>query len=81
MAVQGLGMTPDGNDILFVDHSVYQWGILDEISATAYYVGKYQLGYDVSEKLLKNSNIPEFHKERINSNKNFYLAELNRLNS
>jgi glycosyltransferase involved in cell wall biosynthesis len=81
VASQGLNLPLPGEDALFIDSSVYDWGILDEISATAYYVGKYQLGYDVSEKLLKSSNIPEFHRERIESNKKIYMAELDKLNS
>jgi glycosyltransferase involved in cell wall biosynthesis len=81
VAAQGLNLPVPGEDALFVDVSVYDWGILDEISATAYYVDKYQIGYDCSKKLLENSGVPEFHKERILNNKNIYLAELNRLNS
>jgi glycosyltransferase involved in cell wall biosynthesis len=81
VAVQGLDLSMPGEYSLFVDSYVYDWGILDEISATAFYVGKYKLGYEVSDKLLKNTNIPEFHKERIMSNKKIYKAELDKLNN
>ena len=73
MAVQGLGMVPDGNDILFVDHSVYQWGILDEIGTTAFYVQKYHMGLAACEKLLSEPYLPNEHRERVTKNKEVYV--------
>jgi hypothetical protein len=73
MAVQGLGMSPDGKDILFVDHSVYQWGILDEIGTTAFYVQKYHMGLAACEKLLSEPYLPNEHRERVTKNKEVYV--------
>jgi ABC-type dipeptide/oligopeptide/nickel transport system ATPase component len=76
MASQGLTLNPDSNDILFVDHSVYQWGILDEVGTTAYYVGKYHMGLAACEKLLSETYLPEIHRERVQKNREAYVKVL-----
>jgi len=76
MASQGLSLNADNNDILFVDHSVYQWGILDEVGTTAYYVGKYHMGLAACEKLLSEPYLPEIHRERVQKNRDAYIKVL-----
>jgi glycosyltransferase involved in cell wall biosynthesis len=55
-------------DILFVPDIVYNFGILDEISATAFYAGHPMVGYIATEKLLKSGKIPPDELPRIQKN-------------
>jgi len=76
IAAQALSLPAQNEDILFVDHSVYQWGILDEIATTAFYVGKVHMGLAACEKLLSEPYLPEEHRERIRNNKAVYLKAI-----
>ena len=76
VASQGLNLAPFNEDILFVDNSVYQWGILDEVATTAFYVGKHHLGLAACEKLLSEPYLPQEHRERIENNKKIYIKTL-----
>ena len=58
-------------DILFVDHSVYEWKAKDELAVSAYWVGNYQLCYDLCLELLANPTIPERDKQRFQENLRF----------
>jgi glycosyltransferase involved in cell wall biosynthesis len=80
VASQALTIPAPTEDILFVDHSVYQWGILDEIATTAFYVGKIHMGLSACEKLLNDSHMPEVHRERIQKNKDVYLKAVSDFN-
>lgn len=55
-------------DILFIQDDVYRWGILDEVSATAFYANQAQVGYEASKILLENNLIPPMHKQRVLQN-------------
>jgi hypothetical protein len=66
---------------LFVDKAVYQWGILDEISTTAFYVGKIHMGLAACEKLLSEPYMPEEHRPRIQKNKEVYLKAVSEFNA
>jgi len=60
-------------DILFIAGDVYEWQMLDEVSATAFYVGQLEEGLDATNKLLeKLDKIPESEHDRIRSNKVMY---------
>jgi glycosyltransferase involved in cell wall biosynthesis len=76
VAAQGLSLPLQNDDILFVDRSVYDWGILDEIATTAFYVGKFHMGLAACEKLLSENYIPEEHRERINNNRIIYIKAI-----
>ena len=56
------------HDILFIQDDVYRWGILDEVSATAFYANQAQVGYETSKILLENNLIPPMHKQRVLQN-------------
>jgi glycosyltransferase involved in cell wall biosynthesis len=73
---QALTLPLQNDDILFVDHSVYQWGILDEIATTAFYVGKIHMGLAACEKLLAEPYLPDEHRERIKNNRTVYLKAI-----
>ena len=54
-------------DILFVNKDVYDFMIMDEISATAFYCHEFEEGIRVSRKLL-SLNLPDGYKDRIRNN-------------
>lgn len=76
IAAQGLTLPKPTEDILFVDGSVYEWGILDEIATSAYYVGKFHMGLAACEKLLSEPFMPPEHRERVMNNKNIYMKTI-----
>ena len=59
---------PLTKDILFVDHSVYEWKAKDELAVSAYWVGNYQLCHDLCIELLFNPAVPEQNKKRFLDN-------------
>ena len=59
---------PLTKDILFVDHSVYEWKAKDELAVSAYWVGNYQLCHDLYVELLFNPAVPEQNKKRFLDN-------------
>ena len=60
-------------DILFIAGDVYSWQMLDELSASAFYVGEFEDGLKATNSLLEKLNeIPESEHERIKSNKALY---------
>ena len=62
---------PLTKDILFVNHSVYEWKAKDELAVSAYWVGNYQLCHDLCLELLANPTIPERDKQRFQENLRF----------
>ena len=67
---------PLNNDILFVDHSVYEWKAKDELAVSAYWVGNYQLCHDLCVELLANPSIPAKDKQRFAENLKFAQEHL-----
>lgn len=78
-AAQALSIPQPTEDILFVDHAVYQWGVLDEIATTAFYAGRLNMGLAACEKLLSDGFVPPEHRERIEKNKDSYVRALNQI--
>ena len=62
---------PLTKDILFVNHSVYEWKAKDELAVSAYWVGNYQLCHDLCLELLANPTIPERDRQRFQENLRF----------
>lgn len=79
IAAQGLTIPQPTEDILFVDHAIYQWGILDEIATTAFYAGRLNMGLAACEKLLSDPHLPQEHRERVQKNKDSYVRALNQI--
>jgi len=73
MASYGLSIPMPQDQILFVDTSNYQWGILDEVATTAAHVGKHHMGLAACEKLLSEPYLPDDQRERVKNNRNLYL--------
>lgn len=67
---------PLNKDILFVDHSVYEWKAKDELAVSAYWVENYQLCHDLCIELLANPTIPESDKQRLAKNLKFAQEHL-----
>ena len=61
------------NDILFISKDIYDWMCLDELAATAYYMGDLDNGYKASRILVERiSQIPPEHHKRIKENLGHY---------
>jgi len=61
------------NEILFVDHANYSWGILDEVATTAFYAGRIHMGLAACEKLLSEPYMPDDQRPRVESNRKAYM--------
>ncbi|TGU53169.1 glycosyltransferase [Mesorhizobium sp. M00.F.Ca.ET.186.01.1.1] len=73
-ARRGLDLTePVG---LFVQPWVYQYGLLDEFSVSAYWAGAYRESLDASLKLLASDKLPRDMLERVGSNARFAADKL-----
>ena len=75
-AKAGLDTPFPENDILFISHDLWDWTLLDEVAATAYYLQRFDEGLAITEKLLRNKNVPKENIERIQQNRQFYLDAL-----
>jgi len=62
------------NLTLFVRKWIYEYGILDELSICAYYIGKYKESYDLCDYILKSTDNPD--RERIEQNKKYSEEKL-----
>tara|TARA_R100001015_G_C4623770_1_gene181674 strand:+ start:138 stop:1442 length:1305 start_codon:yes stop_codon:yes gene_type:complete len=72
-ATMGSKLPFPSEDILFIAGDIYEWQMLDEVSATAFYVGQLDEGLHATNVLLtKLDKIPESEHDRIRSNKNMY---------
>ena len=68
--------TPLNKDILFVDHSVYEWKAKEELAISANSVGNYQLCHDLCVELLFNSAVPESNRKLLLDNLMFAKEHL-----
>ena len=59
---------PLNKDILFVDHSVYEWKAKEELAISANSVGNYQLCHDLCVELLFNPVVPEPNRKLLLDN-------------
>lgn len=66
-------------DILFVPDIVYNFGILDEVSSTAFYAGHPMVGYIATEKLLKSGMVPAEELPRVQKNFEEYKKAIDNL--
>jgi len=64
---------PTCTDILFVDASVYQWRVWDEVAVAASYCpGQIELGRQAMRRLLQEQAFPEHERSRIVANQRFF---------
>jgi len=81
MASHALSIPIPTDNILFVDKGNYLWGILDEIAATAAYVGKFHMGLAACDKLLSEPHLPPEQRERVVANRNLYFDTVSKMNA
>ena len=67
---------PLNKDILFVDHSVYEWKAKEELAMSANSVGNYQLCHDLCVELLFNLAVPESNRKLLLDNLMFAKEHL-----
>jgi len=61
---------------LFVDETIYQWKVFDELSVAEYNIGMYALSYHHCIEALKSENIDQNNKLRIEANAKFSLERM-----
>jgi GR25 family glycosyltransferase involved in LPS biosynthesis/glycosyltransferase involved in cell wall biosynthesis len=61
---------------LFVEPWRYEYGILDEVAVTAFWVGKYQESLDASQRLLREGKMPQQMLDRVKKNAEFAAEKL-----
>lgn len=62
---------PRPNDILFLDHTVYDWRALDELAVSAFYVGQHKQALAAADRLLSEGKLPESERARVDANREF----------
>ncbi len=67
---------PLSKDILFVDKWIYDYGLLLELSICAYWIGKYEECYQISQKLLNNTQLPLNVRACVEKNLSFAQTKL-----
>ena len=60
----------------FVEHWVYDYGLLDEFSVNAYWIGNYNECLDSCQELLYFEELPDYMKDRILSNAKFAAQKM-----
>jgi glycosyltransferase involved in cell wall biosynthesis len=64
------------DDVLFVDHTVYNWRARDEWSICAYWCGGYAESARLCRELLADPQLPDAERARVQSNLEFSLPHL-----
>ena len=62
---------------LFVQGWIYDYGMLDELSISAYWAGHYRESLELCERLLAEGNIPPDQRARVEMNADFARGKLN----
>jgi len=63
-------------DRLFVESWVYRWGIDFELSISLWWVGEFERGLEVTERLLARPDLPEGHRRSAEANVAVYRRAL-----
>ena len=72
-ASMGSKLTFPHADILFIAGDVYEWQMLDELSASAFYVGQLEEGLEATKKLIEKFDVvPPTEHDRIRANLSLY---------
>jgi glycosyltransferase involved in cell wall biosynthesis len=74
-ARRGLMITPPV-DGLSVQQWIYEYGLLDELAVSAYWVERYQVCLDACERLLREGKIPPDMRDRVKKNAEFAAAKI-----
>ena len=68
------------HDILFVSEDCYKWRSLDELAATAYFMFRFEEGYEANKKLLQENNFPPSELKRMKDNMGHYETKMKEMN-
>lgn len=71
---------PPSNDVLFVEKWIDDYGMLIELSVAAYYLGKFDVAKEASEKILARPNIPQDIRELAQRNLQFTVNAITNKN-
>jgi glycosyltransferase involved in cell wall biosynthesis len=63
-------------DRLFVEAECYTFRVRDELSISAYWIGRFQECMDICNTLLSSDAVPSAHVDRVTANRNFAQAKL-----
>ena len=66
-------------DGLFIEQWINDYGVLDEFSIVAYWAGHYRVSFDACTQLLKEGKAPHQEQQRIRTNLDFAITQLNQL--
>ncbi|ADP69608.1 glycosyl transferase family 2 [Rhodomicrobium vannielii ATCC 17100] len=80
IARQGIDIKKPEGAALFVEPSVYTYGMLDEYAVLAYWAGHYPESLEASEKLLQLKDLPAGYPERIELNAKFAREKIQEAN-
>ena len=78
-ARMGIELRYPQNDILFLAQDVYDWRMLDEFSATAFYMNDFYSGLNVTKKILEDGKFAESERQRIMENYNAYYQKVSEI--
>ncbi|MGW6263179.1 tetratricopeptide repeat-containing glycosyltransferase [Streptomyces sp. NPDC055085] len=63
-------------DVLFIERGWYTWRALDEFSIAAYWTGRYDQSLELCKRLLRNKDLPEGERNRVETNLNHARMKL-----
>ncbi len=67
---------PYPEDILFVEKAVYEWQLLDELSISTYWTGRYAESLELCDRLLASLGLPEHEVGRVKRNREFAVEKI-----
>ncbi len=70
---------PAPKDGLFIEQWINDYGLLDEFSIVAYWAGHYRESFKACTQLLKEDKVPHHEQQRIRTNLDFAVTQLNQL--
>ena len=78
LAAERAAVIPHPDDLLFVESWMYVWGADFELSISLWWVGEFERGLEVTERLLARTDLPEGHRHSSEANAGAYQRALGR---
>ncbi len=78
LAAERAAGIPHPDDLLFVESWMYVWGADFELSISLWWVGEFERGLEVTERLLARTDLPEGHRRSTEANAEVYQRALGR---
>lgn len=73
---QGLRIPYPTNDLIQIEHPVYTYKLLEELSISAFYTTDQDIGFDACESIMLSRTIPSLIKDQTFRNEFFYISAL-----